>query len=72
MFVIGATAGTQGTKAEVFAQIMGMDPKIFNSLGPYIPPQRVPEDQGSNPSEPASSWGRYRSRSADQRGRGGK
>eukprot|EP00972_Heterocapsa_arctica_P092778 13683137-Heterocapsa_arctica.AAC.1 len=71
MFVNGATAGTTGTKAEIFIQIMGMDSKIFNSVGPYIPPLlRYPEEQGTNPAEPYSSWGRYRSRSADQRGRG--
>eukprot|EP00972_Heterocapsa_arctica_P034766 5117932-Heterocapsa_arctica.AAC.1 len=77
MFVNGALSGLTGTKIEIFTQILGMDNKIFSSVGPYTPPQqppqqRYPEEQGTSTAEPYSSWGRYRSRSNDQRGRGGR
>eukprot|EP00972_Heterocapsa_arctica_P057626 8501107-Heterocapsa_arctica.AAC.1 len=55
-----------GTTIEIFTQIMTTDKNVFRSIGPYTPPpqqdqQRWPEEEG-----------RYRSRSNDQRARGGR
>eukprot|EP00972_Heterocapsa_arctica_P028564 4202440-Heterocapsa_arctica.AAC.1 len=65
---MGVVGGCTGTAAERLKQLLATDPNIFRTLGPY---EAVPQPiQGDWPEWPVPEV-RYRSRSNDQRARGG-
>eukprot|EP00972_Heterocapsa_arctica_P091905 13553594-Heterocapsa_arctica.AAC.1 len=67
--VAGAIADApDDSEATLFANLVSIDPNIFDSLGPYEAPW-VADDQGSVPPRSQDSWGGYRNperRNADQ------
>eukprot|EP00972_Heterocapsa_arctica_P113306 16436435-Heterocapsa_arctica.AAC.1 len=74
MLAMGAVGSFEGTTAEILKQLLATEPNVFRTLGPY---ETVPEPiQADWPDWPAPGGStpeaRYRSRSNEQRARGGK
>eukprot|EP00972_Heterocapsa_arctica_P065078 9606514-Heterocapsa_arctica.AAC.1 len=62
---LGIVGIFSGTKIELMKELLATDPNAFRTIGPYSTPAGPP--QGEWPEERNA-----RSRSSDQRGRGGK